>query len=197
MRGTLLEHGRDFYRHDPKESQSYFVRLKTAAGTREVWGKDLERAVAKSLSQPKVGDRVVLQRAGREAVTVKRQEKSEQGELREREVGTFRNRWVLDTQEFIQKRAKAAQVLRDTSIRPGDATQRHPELAGTYVGLRAAELGSSRLRDPEDRRRFVAQVRRVLAEDIERGEPLLPVRLKERLLRLRGVSLREKSMLPR
>lgn len=180
IRGTLLEHGRDFYRHDPKETESYFVRIHTASGTREVWGKDIERAVAKSLSQPKVGEQVVLQRAGREAVTVKRREKNEQGELREREVGTFRNRWVLETQKFFQKRAKAAQVLRDTSISPRDATQTHPELAGTYVGLRAAELASSRLRDPEDRRRFVAQVRRALAEDIERGEPLLPVRLRVR-----------------
>lgn len=180
IRGTLLEHGKDFYRHNPKETESYFVRLKTAAGTREVWGKDIERAVAKSLSQPKVGDPVVLQPTGREAVTIKRREKSEQGELRDREVGTFRNRWVLETQEFFQKRAKAARVLRDTSISARDAAQTHPELAGTYVGLRAAELASARLRDPEDRRRFVAQVRRALAEDIERGEPLLPVRLRER-----------------
>lgn len=178
IRGTLLEHGKDFYRHDPNEAPSYFVRLQTATGKREIWGKDIERAVTKSLSQPKVGDPVVLQRAGREAVTVKRRETNEHGELREREVGTFRNRWVLETQEFFEKRAKAARVLRDPSISVRDATQAHPELAGTYVGLRAAELASARLGDPEDRRRFVAQVRRALAEDIERGEPLLPVRLR-------------------
>ena len=180
IRGKLLEHGKDFYRHDPNEQQSYFVRLKTATGTREVWGKDIERAVAKSLSQPKVGDEVVLQRTGREVVTIKRREKDEQGELREREVGAFRNRWVLETQEFFEKRAQVGRVLRDASLSPRDATQRHPELAGTYVGLRAAELASSRLRDPEDRRRFLAQVRRALAEDIERGEPLLAMRLRER-----------------
>jgi hypothetical protein len=45
--------------------------------------------------------------------------------------------------------------------------------------LRAAELASRALRDAEDRRRFVAQVRRVLGDDIERGEPLQPVRLRE------------------
>ena len=180
IRGRLLEHGKDFYRHDSNEQQSYFVRLKTATGTREVWGKDIERAVAKSLSQPKVGDEVVLQRTGREVVTVKRREKDGQGELREREVGALRNRWVLETQEFFEKRAQVGRVLRDASLSPRDATQRHPELAGTYVGLRAAELASSRLRDPEDRRRFLAQVRRALAEDIERGEPLLAVRLRER-----------------
>jgi len=61
-----------------------------------------------------------------------------------------------------------------------EAVRQHPELAGTYLNLRAAELASKALRDPEDRRRFVAQVRRALADDIERGEPLQPVRLRER-----------------
>jgi hypothetical protein len=60
------------------------------------------------------------------------------------------------------------------------AAPQHPELAGTYLSLRAAELASTRLRDPEDRRRFVMQVRRALSDDIERGEPLQPVRLRER-----------------
>ena len=32
---------------------------------------------------------------------------------------------------------------------------------------------------PRDQQRFVAQVRRVFAGDIERGEPLQPVRLRE------------------
>jgi hypothetical protein len=43
-----------------------------------------------------------------------------------------------------------------------------------------AELASRALRDPEDQRRFVAQVRSALAEHVERGEPLQPVRLRER-----------------
>jgi hypothetical protein len=38
------------------------VRLKTREGTREIWGKDIERAVAKSLTQPQIGDEVILQR---------------------------------------------------------------------------------------------------------------------------------------
>jgi hypothetical protein len=60
------------------------------------------------------------------------------------------------------------------------AAPQHPELAGTYLNVRAAQLASKALRDPEDRRRFVAQIRRALADDIERGEPLQPVRLRER-----------------
>jgi hypothetical protein len=58
--------------------------------------------------------------------------------------------------------------------------QQHLELAGTHLNLRTAELASSALRDPEEQRRFVGQVRSALADDVERGEPLQPVRLRER-----------------
>ena len=51
---------------------------------------------------------------------------------------------------------------------------------GTYLQVRAAELAARRLRDPEDRERFVSQVRSALADGVARGEPLPPVRLRER-----------------
>jgi Large polyvalent protein-associated domain 7 len=180
IRGTLLEHGKDFYRHDPNEKPSYFVRLQTAEGKREIWGKDIERAVAQSLSQPKVGDEVVLQRTGRDPVTVKRQAKDEQGELREKEVGAFRNRWGFETREFLEQRAEVAAVVRDESVRPREGARRHPELAGTYLNLRAAELASQALLHQEDRQRFVRQVRSALAREIEQGEPLQHVLLRDR-----------------
>jgi putative DNA primase/helicase len=178
--GKLLEHGKDTYRHDPNEAPSYFVRIQTRDGQREVWGKDIERAVAKSLTQPQIGDEVVLQRTGQDAVTVTRQERDAQGHFSPKEVDTYRNRWVIEKKEFFEQRARAAQVLRDETLAPREAVRQQPQLAGTYLSLRAAELASKRLRDPEDRRQFVAQVRGALADDIERGEPLQPVRLRER-----------------
>ena len=179
--GKLLDHGRDAYRHDPNEEPSYFVRLQTRdGGLREVWGKDIERAVTKSLTQPQIGDEVILQRTGRDAVTVKRQERDAQGELSSKQIDAYRNRWVIEKKEFFEHRAAAAQVLRDEAVGARDAVREHPELAGTYLNLRAAELASKGLRDPQDQRRFVAQVRSALADDIERGEPLQPVRLRER-----------------
>ena len=178
--GKLVDHGRDAYRHDPNEEPSYFVRLKTRDGTREIWGKDIERAVAKSLTQPQVGDEVILQRTGRDVVTVKRQERDADGQLRPKDTEVFRNRWVIEKESFFQARAAAAEVVRNATIGPREAVREHPELAGTYLNLRAAELASRALRDPEDERRFVAQVRSALAEGVERGEPLQPVRLRER-----------------
>jgi hypothetical protein len=181
--GKLLDHGWDAYRHDPNEEPSYFVRLKTRDGTREIWGKDIERAVTKSLTQPQVGDEVVLQRTGRDLMTLKRPERGADGQLRPKDVDVFRNRWVIEKESFFEARTAAAQIVRDEAIEPREAVRQHPELAGTYLNLRAAELASRALRDPEDQRRFVAQVRSALADDIERGEPLQPVRLRERAKR--------------
>jgi conjugative element/phage-associated large polyvalent protein len=178
--GKLMDHGRDAYRHDPKEDPSYFVRLQTRDGPREVWGKDIERAVAKSLTQPQVGDEVILERSGRDAVTVQRRARDSEGQLKEKAVEVYRNRWVIEKRDFFEQRATAAQLIRDEAIAPREAVRQHPEIAGTYLNLRAAELASRGLRDPEDQRRFVAQVRGALADHIERGEPLQPVRLRER-----------------
>jgi putative DNA primase/helicase len=179
--GKLLDHGPDTYRHDPDAEASYFVRLGIPGGYREVWGKDIERAVAKSLTQPKIGDAVILQRTGRDPVTVKRRERDAEGALAEKEVPVFRNRWVIEKQSFFEERERAASVVRNEAIQPTQAVHERPELAGTYLSLKAAELASRRLRDPEDRKRFVSLVRRALADDIERGESLPPVRIRERL----------------
>ena len=178
--GKLLDHGPDTYRHDPNEDPSYFVRLGIPGGYREVWGRDIERAVAKSLTQPQIGDEVILQRTGRDAVTVKREVRGADGQAGLKDVAVFRNRWVIEKESFFEARTAAAEVVRNAAIGPRDAVRQHPELAGTYLNLRAAELASRALRDPEDQRRFVAQVRSALADDIERGEPLQPVRLRER-----------------
>jgi hypothetical protein len=54
--------------------------------------------------------------------------------------GDFRNRWVLETRDFLDQRNAAAEVVRDTAVRPQEAVRRHPELAGTYLNLRAAQI---------------------------------------------------------
>ncbi|HWS69120.1 MAG TPA: hypothetical protein VN325_40645, partial [Steroidobacteraceae bacterium] len=114
--GRLLDHGRDHYRHDPDQAPSYFVQLETAAGPREVWGRDLERAVATSLTQPKIGDEVVLQRSGRDPVTVRRAGRGTPGgEITERPIEAFRNRWVIETKAFFSERAQAAQLVRNAT----------------------------------------------------------------------------------
>jgi hypothetical protein len=189
--GKLLDHGRDAYRHDPHEEPSYFVRVETRDGKREIWGKDLERAMTQSLTQPQVGDAVILQKTGRDVVTVKRAERDSAGHLKPKEIETHRNRWVIEKSTFFDERAQAAHVVRDATIDARTAVRDHPELTGTYLNLKAAALASRALRDPQDQKRFVAQVRAALADGIERGEPLQPVRLRERVAHVGGRPARE------
>jgi hypothetical protein len=191
--GKLIDHGRDAYRHDPNEPPSCFIRLQTRDGPREIWGQDIERAIAKSLTQPQIGEEVVLRRTGRDAVTVKRLERDAQGQLAAKEVEAYRNRWVIETREFLEQRAAAAQVVRDESIAARDAVRQHPELTGTYLNLRAAELASRALREPVDQRRFVAQVRGALADGIERGDALQPVRFRSRTVAPQRIEERVRS----
>ena len=58
--GRLADHGAAPYRHDPKNAMSYFVRLETTDGDREIWGVDLHRALKESLTRPDIGDEVGL-----------------------------------------------------------------------------------------------------------------------------------------
>ncbi len=178
--GRLVDHGQAHYRHDPQRPMSYFVRIDTPRGEREIWGVDLERAFRESLTRPKIGDVVGLRAVGKEPVTVKSPERDARGDVvGERERLTHRNRWIIERREFFASRAQAARTLRDEAIDPHEAVKQHPELAGTYLQLRAAELAARRIRDPEDQRTFVATVRRALADTVARGEPLAPVRLKQ------------------
>ena len=99
----------------------------------------------------------------------------------EQDLETHRNRWVIEKRAFFEARATAAELVRNPKIDPREAVKRHPELASTYLHLRGAEeVAARRIRDPEDQRKFVSLVRSALADSVERGEPLQPVRLRER-----------------
>jgi Large polyvalent protein-associated domain 7 len=180
LAGRLVDHGPAPYHHDPHEPMSYFVKLETGRGDRTIWGVDLERAFRQSLTQPQVGDEVGLRSVRQESVKVHAQKRDEAGELVERDLATHRNRWILEKSPFFEARADAARTVLDTSIDPNQAVKNHPELVGTYLQVRAAELAAKQFRDPQDRERFVQQVRSALADAVARGEPLPAVRLRER-----------------
>jgi putative DNA primase/helicase len=170
--GRLVDHGRAPYRHDPKEPICYYARVETDRGDREIWGVDLDRAFRESLSRPTIGDEVTLRAYGRDAVTVKNPEG---------EVPAHRNRWIVERSDFLAERAAAARAFRDPAVNAAQGVKDHPELQGSYLQLQAAKLGAERdIRDPQDRERFVARARAAIADGIERGEPLQPVRIRER-----------------
>jgi hypothetical protein len=180
--GHLVDHGRATYQHDPTEPMSYYVRIETPRGDREIWGVDLERAFRESLSRPTIGDEVTARSDSRDPVTVSGAERDAEGRVvGKKEIAAHRNRWIIERTDFLAERAAAAQVFRDASINPTEAIRAHPELEGSYLQVQAAKLGAERdIRNPANRARFVERVRTAIATAIERGEPLEPVKLRER-----------------
>ncbi len=67
--GTVVDYGIDHYNHDIQNTKSYFIKVATDRGEREIWGVDLGRA----LEQGKVqrGDAVALVQQAHEPVAVK------------------------------------------------------------------------------------------------------------------------------
>jgi hypothetical protein len=78
--------------------------------------------VEKSLSGVRKGDIVGVRHVGKEPVKVIEKERDAEGRLiREREVERHRNRWSVETTEFVKQRQTMARVVRDQSISAQDA----------------------------------------------------------------------------
>lgn len=178
--GRLIDHGPAPYKHDAKNSTSYFVRLETADGERELWGIDLQRALNESAARPQRGDEIGVRAVRRETVKVWTPSLAVDGQIiGETQVEKQRTTWIIESRGFFKARSDVASTLENPRIGRQQGVQRHPELIGTYLQVYAAELAARAIRDPEDQRRFVDLVRGSLADSIRRGEPLTPVRLKE------------------
>jgi hypothetical protein len=181
IEGTLLEHGRAPYQDKAENAMSYFAKIRTAAGEKTVWGLDLERALRESVSAPKVGDAIVLQQVWAEPVTVRTVEQSEAGEQMETSKNVLRNRWSIETREFVTERREASEAVRDPSRDPKEVVRSRPQLAGAYLAMRGAEeIARTRIPHPEDQARFVELVRTSVADGIERGEAMPRVNLRDR-----------------
>ncbi len=180
--GRLVDHGAAPYQHKPGQPMSYYVRIETEPGDREIWGVDLERAVRQSLSTPGMGDEVGLRAVGRDRVTVIAPRLDPSGrEVGRDELGVHRNTWILETREFLDRRFRMADVFRNASIDAAEAVQQYPELQGSYLQLQMARAGvEQRIASAEAREQFVDHLRAHLAKTIEYGQPLETVHLKTR-----------------
>jgi putative DNA primase/helicase len=179
--GRLQEHGRAHYQFRPQEALSYFVRVLTNQGERILWGKDLERALARSVTQPQIGALIGAQRIAREAVTVTERKRDAEGRVvSHSEHYAHRNRWRVEKVKFFSDRARLARKVRDEHVDVREAVRAHPELKSTFLTVRAAEeFAAQRIADPTDRERFLELVRGAIAGSIKKGEPLPVVRLRD------------------
>ena len=101
--GKLVDSGRDHYQFKPQGEMSYFVKVETPRGVCTKWGVDLERAVERSLSGVRKGDIVGVRHVGKEPVKVIEKERDAEGRvIRECEVERHRNRWSVETTEFLK-----------------------------------------------------------------------------------------------
>jgi hypothetical protein len=180
--GRLIDHGAANYQFDRHAGLSYFVKLETPEGERTLWGKDLERALERSLSRASIGNEVLVRQLGAKPVTVIRPIRDEAGRIIERtQVQKHLNRWSVERADFLTERAQVAEIVRDPSIDARTGAASRPELAGTYTELHAAKLVAQELFiHPADQERFVTRVREAIADEIERGEPLSAPRIKSR-----------------
>jgi putative DNA primase/helicase len=179
--GRLIEHGRAPFQHDRHQPMSYFVKIETAQGERVIWGVDFERAFSESVTKPKAGDDIGLRAVRKDSVTVKATKRDKTGNvIGEKDLDALRNRWIVEKRAFFDARTAAAATVRDNSVPARDAVKAYPELVGTYLQIRAAELAAKKLKDPQDRARFVSTVRTSLADAVARGEPAPSVKMRER-----------------
>jgi hypothetical protein len=177
-RGRLVEHGSA---HHPKGGLSYYVKIETGSGERTLWGKDFERAIKKSLSHVKEGDHIGINHAGETPVIVTARRQDEDGRFtRHEEVAAIKNRWIVETQEFLKEREELARVVRDPTITAQQAVQRHPNLVGTCVEIQAAKVAALHGYPEEDREKFVTRFRNEVANEIARGESMPVVKVKNR-----------------
>lgn len=174
--GVLLAHAAAPYHFDADQRMSYYVRVRTEAGERTVWGADLERAVAESRSNVQPGDEVVLRQSGARPITVRVPERNSAGELvGERKLRTQRMGWTAEKVQFLAALDRKAELLRDTRNNTGDLLAEHPDLAGAVVGLKLAEQFARRLTSRhEDQARLIQAIRSGLADAVARGLQIEP-----------------------
>jgi hypothetical protein len=180
--GRLVDHGPARYQHKPNQPMSYYVRIETERGDREIWGVDLERAFRQSFSTPGIGQEVGVRAMGRDPVTVPSMKRDAEGrEIGREELHTHRNQWSVESKEFLDRRREMADLFRDAAVGAADSIKKFPELEGSYLQLQIARAGlEGRIESRAAREQFVEHLRGHLAKAIQFGQALEPVRLKAR-----------------
>jgi hypothetical protein len=179
MTGVLLAHAAAPYQFDPMQRMSYYMRVQTEVGERTVWGTDLERAVAESRSDVRVGDEVVLSQRGARPVTVRVPDRNTEGELvGDKKLVVQRMVWSIEKVQHIESLDRKAAVFRDDALPISTVLSQYPDLTGAVVGMKLAEQFARRVTpQPDDQARVVQAIRTGLAEAIAQGRQVrLPAR---------------------
>jgi hypothetical protein len=178
--GTVIEHGPAPYEFHPQGDPSYFLRIQTRRGPAVLWGKDLQRALhdAKVTS----GEEVHVRQAGRQAVTVRRKERDEDGRVvKEQSMKTHRNQWEVSRNEDASLKNDERDITRtiDTSLSPNGSDHAPGKVDSAVRALKAAQLfANERIKEPAQRSAFVNAVREELALAFDHGGARRDARLR-------------------
>ena len=162
---------------------SYYVRIETERGDREIWGVDLERAFRQSLSTPGIGQEVGVRAVGRDPVTVPTTKRdADRPRSRTRRACTCTAiSGASRARSFWIDGAKWPTCFAMRPSAPPTPSRQFPELEGSYLQLQMARAGvEQRIESGAAREQFVEHLRAHLAKAIQYGQALEPVRLKAR-----------------
>lgn len=159
--GRLEAHGRANYQFQPDGSPSYYVKIVSNRGLETLWGVDLERAIRRSKTQPKIGSIVGASRMGSELVTIPARG-AHRGAARQR---TFRRaQWIVENITFFAESIQRARRDRETLLADQNMLGERPELRSSFISLSVAQkFADQHIRDPRDRKLFVQRVKAVMA----------------------------------
>jgi hypothetical protein len=153
--GKLIDYGPENYKYEPGKP-SYHVRLANGNEHGVLWGVGLEAALAESGAT--LGDRVSIERLGREAVNVN---------------GAAAQRGVWTIQKLSPEKEAPA-------VTEPKAPTKQPDPPAVQATMRAAELfADERIERPEDRQRFLDMLRKTLDAAKARGETIPEPKIKE------------------
>lgn len=115
-KGILVDFGAAPYKHDVKNTTSYFVIVQHSTGyKRFFWGVDLERAI--TAANAKRSDEISLIYHGKKFVTVTQEVVNDQGVVDEREITTHRNEWeVINHTQQANTEFEALDVTTQTPV---------------------------------------------------------------------------------
>jgi hypothetical protein len=196
--GELLAHGPANYRFDELTSSSYFVRLRTPeteqgarrraqdadragreidgrverrpwspdeGGVRLLWGTDLKRAIEESKSHVKVGQIVAARIVARERLYLDSKSKIRGNDQK----NSYRNRWEIETPQFVAQRQKFARAINDSYQGARRRGVDDPESFALYlIHDGARRLAEQRFANPEDQQKFLSRVRHFFETSPER-----------------------------
>ena len=192
VRGRLVAAAAAPYQFDPAQRMSFYVMVRTEVGDRTVWGTDLERALAESTSQPRIGDAVVLTQHGTRPVNVRVPARNAEGDLvGEKKIVAQRARWSIETPDHLRAMERHAGLVRTGEILVDAAQGQHPDLATAAAGLKLAEQYARRVTtDPASQQGLLQLIRERMANALEQGRS---IHLPDRRMRPTPMQVRQRT----